>query len=516
MKILPALILLLTAVFSSAVHAASLGPDEVVVVYNEASKHGMELALEYAGLRKIPAANIIPVHCSVKEAISRAEFDADILQPLRKKAREREWWVFGNDREAPFVERKIYAMVLISGVPLKIVHPKSTPEEKIPAASTTAASVDSELSLMAFEGVPLKGSIPNPYFNKDEGVVDGRHFPLLVTRLDSPSPETTRQMMKDAVSVEKTGLWGWTVIDIGGPYPLGDNWLKGAADLAEKNGFPVMVDEWKKPLPRGYPVSTDIAVYFGWYAGKLSGPFIDPEFKFRPGAIAAHIHSFSASTVRSVVTGWAGPLVTKGAAVSLGNVYEPFLNGSHHLHIFYDRLLKGYTVAEAAGMSIPVLSWHSTVLGDPLYRPFAVQHSGQIKKMEPDRFFQAWWLANREWPGDPSMRRIKLEDAAATGNPQCFFWEALAYEAVRKKDKSRAENYFKKAIRQADRMRDKVRNEMELQNLLRSGSNDDVFFRNVMDALISRYAATPYVEAMREWKNRVTPPPPKDAGKKKK
>ena len=43
---------------------------------------------------------------------------------------------------------------------------------------------------------------------------------------------------------------------------------------------------------------TDCALYYGWYAEKIAGPFVQSDFKFARGALAVHIHSFSASTLR--------------------------------------------------------------------------------------------------------------------------------------------------------------------------------------------------------------------------
>jgi hypothetical protein len=97
----------------------------------------------------------------------------------------------------------------------------------------------------------------------------------------------------------------------------------------------------------------------------------DPQFRFRPGAIAVHIHSFSASTIRQPDKFWVGPLIRHGAAASLGNVYEPYLQLTPMLDLFYDRLVNGLTLAESAYASLPVVSWMTTIVGDPLYRPFS-------------------------------------------------------------------------------------------------------------------------------------------------
>src|SRR5207244_5918627 len=67
---------------------------------------------------------------------------------------------------------------------------------------------------------------------------------------------------------------------------------------------------------------------------------------------------------------WVAPLITRGAAASIGNVYEPYLQLTSHLNVFNDRLLHGFTFAESAYMSIQALSWMSVMVGDPLYRPY--------------------------------------------------------------------------------------------------------------------------------------------------
>lgn len=82
----------------------------------------------------------------------------------------------------------------------------------------------------------------------------------------------------------------------------------------------------------------------------------------------------------------------EGAAVTVGNVYEPFLGACHRFDIFVDRLLDGYTVAEASWMSMPVLSWQGLVFGDPLYRPYARMKDMDVEPTEEDRYFQGGGL----------------------------------------------------------------------------------------------------------------------------
>jgi tetratricopeptide (TPR) repeat protein len=116
---------------------------------------------------------------------------------------------------------------------------------------------------------------------------------------------------------------------------------------------------------------SQIAIYAGWYTGAADGPFALPKVEFMPGAFAYHLHSSSAATIRSASQYWVGPLLAKGATCTMGFVYEPYLAGTPNIAIFTARLVAaGFTFGEAAYAAQPVLSWQTTVLGDPLYRPF--------------------------------------------------------------------------------------------------------------------------------------------------
>jgi tetratricopeptide (TPR) repeat protein len=91
-----------------------------------------------------------------------------------------------------------------------------------------------------------------------------------------------------------------------------------------------------------------------------------------PGAFAYHLHSFSAASLRSTNEFWVGPLLAKGATCTMGCVNEPYLAGTPNVAVFLARLIAGgFTFGEAAWAAQPVLSWQTTVVGDPLYRPFA-------------------------------------------------------------------------------------------------------------------------------------------------
>jgi hypothetical protein len=169
-------------------------------------------------------------------------------------------------------------------------------------------------------------------------------------------------------------LWGRAYVDsshrTAPGAEMGDKWMTAIVEQLHNVGVPVVLDDSPNVFPDGFPMS-DAALYYGWYAGGITGPFNQPDFRFVQGAVAVHIHSFSASSLRDANNGWTAPLIARGAAASIGNVYEPFLQFTAHLDMLNDRLLHGFTFAESAYMSSPALSWMSVMVGDPLYRPYA-------------------------------------------------------------------------------------------------------------------------------------------------
>ena len=66
-----------------------------------------------------------------------------------------------------------------------------------------------------------------------------------------------------------------------------------------------------------------------------------------------------------------------GVATTVGNVYEPYLQLTHDLDLFFESIESGSTVGEAAFYSMPGQSWQSILVGDPLYRPFKTRFDRQ-------------------------------------------------------------------------------------------------------------------------------------------
>lgn len=350
-----------------------------IVVFNEALPESVELAKFYAQERGIPKDHLVALNCSKEEEISREEYDLTIADPLRKTFSERKWWSMHESAEQrrSVGSTAIRFVALIKGMPLKIRATTDYPQDQPrngPVGNRNEASVDQELSALGFFSHQISGPLPNPYFQSYKNIADFENPALLlVCRLDAPSAATVKRMIVDAIEAEKTGLWGRAYVDgahnTAAGFAMAEKWLSDIPEQLHKVGVPAIYDDSPALFAEAFPMS-DCALYYGWYSESIVGPFTQPGFQFSRGAIAVHIHSYSATTLRDPTAHWAAPLLTVGAAATIGNVYEPYLQLTTNLAVMNDRLLHGFTFAESAYIASPTVSWMTVAIGDPLYRPY--------------------------------------------------------------------------------------------------------------------------------------------------
>ncbi len=443
--------------FALAIDADAEAPltASTIVVYNKTVSDSVALATFYAQQRGIARDHLIGLACSTEEEISREEYDTTIAEPLREIFKQRQWWRLRDTPEQTIAGSNIHFVATIKGIPLKIrgttsPYPGDVPGPA-PILDRNEASVDSELATLAIPTRQISGPGDNPYFKSFRPITaieDSTQ--LLVCRLDGPTTAAVRQIIVDSIAVEKNGLWGRAYIDsahnTSGGMELGDKWLSEVKEQLHKVGVPVVYDDLPAVFPDGYPM-TDCALYYGWYTQNVAGPFNQPGFRFVPGAVAIHIHSFSASTLRDPNVGWVGPLIARGAAASIGNVYEPFLQITAHLDLFNDRLLHGFTLAESAYASLPALSWMAVVVGDPLYRPYATWL--QIDAARDSNKTAANWrmyheFAIKYFPNSSSQYRLLARQAASRAK-NCPMIEDLGLMEAGDGNFAGATSYFQQA-----------------------------------------------------------------------
>lgn len=386
--------------------------ESVVVVFNPAVPGSRGVAEHYARQRRVPARQVIGLELPKTESLTRKEFRENLQEPLMRQLLADKLFV-ERPGVGPVPKEKLFEvpcpvssatvryLALCHGVPLKIAaDPRLGDEgfEKMPPEfRRNEAAVDSELALLPL--YRLNPPVTGPFANRHFGVSNNAAFHptnglLMVTRLDGPTPEIARALVDKAMAAEKDGLWGRAYFDARGltntSYKLGDDWIKAAAQYSRGFGFETVLDDTPGTFPPSYPMSR-IALYAGWYDWDVSGPFTRGEVEFAPGAFAYHLHSFSASTIRSFTKNWVGPLLAKGATITMGCVEEPYLEGTPDIAAFLWFFLRGYTFGEAAYACQKSLSWQTTVVGDPLYCPFRKGMQRRYEELSADNSSLIEW-----------------------------------------------------------------------------------------------------------------------------
>ncbi|HTR43724.1 MAG TPA: TIGR03790 family protein [Pseudomonadales bacterium] len=384
---------------------ARAGGDEVVVVYNRNMPESKAVADYYARMRDVPPKQIYGFDLPTTEIISRDDFHHLLQVPLAQKLESNGLWKFAKttfqlkkDGATQTIRRvvssKIRYAVLCYGVPLKIsdnwaIHQSETQEPGAPTLfQDNGASVDSELAWLPLleNKVRLSGPLTSWVYTTTNVVqLNPTNGILMVARLDGPSADIAMGLVKKSIEAEQNGLWGRTYFDTrtitDTLYKLGDEWILGSAVLSRELGYDVTVDTNAATFPADFPMS-QIAIYAGWYTGDADGPFAQPVVEFMPGAFAYHLHSYSAATLRSTTKSWCGPLLAKGATCTMGCVDEPSIQFTPNVAIFLARwAFDRFTFGEAAWAAQPALSWQTTVIGDPLYRPFGKEPAELIAEL---------------------------------------------------------------------------------------------------------------------------------------
>jgi uncharacterized protein (TIGR03790 family) len=376
----------------AALHASERA-DRVIILANSSVPDSVAVARHYARVRGVPLANLIALPMPTSETITWKQFVPSIWEPLEAELVKRGWIdairmdlvdAIGRHKYAVSGHR-IAALVTCWGVPLRIENDPSLytefkPYTDHPEFRTNQGAVDSELSLLASPEYPINAGLPNPLFHNPEPTDGQRQLVVEVSRLDGPTPADAMALVDKAVQAERDGLLGRAYVDLAGPAEKGNQWLDATAQQIMALGFDVSVGRGPSTVPETARFDAPV-LYFGWYAADINGPFLLPGFRFPPGAIAVHMHSFSAHTLRSKTEGWCGPLISRGATATLGNVYEPYLEFMHRPDYFFEALSHGADLVDAAYYALPTLSWQSIVIGDPLYRPFVVPLSAQLSDL---------------------------------------------------------------------------------------------------------------------------------------
>jgi uncharacterized protein (TIGR03790 family) len=407
--------------------AASLAPEEIVVLVNTNSPDSIRIGELYIKLRAVPHPHLIDVSTATDEWVSRKEYEEHIEKPVRKAISE-----FYNQGE------RIRCIVSTYGIPLRITteSPLIVPGEKIEeynkkigekssklselkkkrkekkelgkdlnrniqklkseienlqlelgqlSGADTLAAVDSELALLLVPDYPLAGWQPNPAFLMNRG----RRYNylaqvLMVSRLDAQTSALAEGLIRTAIEVEKTGLSGKIYLDARGmtnknAYGLYDEDIRRAARILERGSMQVVLDNRPGLFRPGEAPSA--ALYCGWYSHRY---YVDA-FEWSKGAVGYHMASSEAVSLHNPQAKfWVKSMIEKGVIASIGPVAEPYLNAFPLPSLFFPLLMSGkYTLVEVFALTNPYLSWRMILVGDPLYNPFKNKPAFDLENPPP-------------------------------------------------------------------------------------------------------------------------------------
>ncbi|MCK4601480.1 MAG: TIGR03790 family protein, partial [Phycisphaerae bacterium] len=251
------------------------------------------------------------------------------------------------------------------------------------------AAVDSELSLitLALKGKKYKLAhfLPNPmnWRLQQQMRIRGAKLPdvMMTARIDGPTAGDAMRIIKASIETEKKGLSGKFYIDAGGKYPRYDDNLKKLDSFLRANTkMPAVFDDNKSLFKPGS--CPHAALYVGWYSLKR----YVPAFMWVPGSVGWHVASFEAMHLRDPNSNeWCVKMIQNGVAATIGAVNEPTLAAFPLPQDFFPLLMTGkYTLAECYWRTNPMVSWRMTLIGDPLYNPFAANPQLNADKLPRD------------------------------------------------------------------------------------------------------------------------------------
>jgi uncharacterized protein (TIGR03790 family) len=412
--------------------AQALEPRDVIVIVNKNLEASRDVAETYLKLRNVPRGNVIELDLPIADDISREDYLRLMVAPLRSALKDRRPFprvlltIYGvplrvgaqtpsaKDREeltklkpaldeaqatnsnllnsirkAELDKEKDPQSPLAEAIPKKQAQQQAI-QQKIHQLEEqqrqwlhleSQASVDSELMLLWWDNYPLARWVVNPlYWQFPDRARAGAPPVMMTARLDGPSPKIAKRLVQDAVETEKNGgLVGKVYIDARGiPYDAekdkagtgyggyDESFREAARLLREQGRMDVTLDDQEALFqPRSCP---DCALYAGWYAVQNYQECC----RLKTGAVAWHLASFEAVSLRHPGKQWAGNLLADGAAATIGPVAEPYTIGFPKPAEFLGFLVTGqYTLVECYARSTMLTSWMMVLVGDPLYNPYA-------------------------------------------------------------------------------------------------------------------------------------------------
>jgi uncharacterized protein (TIGR03790 family) len=272
------------------------------------------------------------------------------------------------------------------------------------------SSMDSELCLLFNDDYSTEYNTDNPYFGEiyhfdsfSYPVHSSSKISYLVSRLDAFTLNDVISMIDRGVNPDTSGT-GWYILD---DYPgLTYDKMFEAKRILDELGQNSVYDNTSNHITQND--QGDIIGYCGHgvHAG-VGYPFIlnDLNINLANGALFNSYESFNGFSFttegRSSNHNLVADFIAIGGTGGIGHVYEPYASAIPHENILFARYATGFTLIEAAYMSMAYLSWQNVVVGDPLcrlkseipvydYAPFTKITTGDVANDNGDSRASAW------------------------------------------------------------------------------------------------------------------------------
>lgn len=356
-----------------AVQGATIGPENVVVVYRQADSESQEFAERYQSIHGLSSDQLVAVPCSAIEILADYDtFASEVETPLANAL-----------ASSPLSDYTIYAIVLMPRVPGGFYH---------------GGDIISSTSRLSRIGHAFSKKTLNPLFDRKTfkrfDSVD-MQFARICTRFDSPTGAITREWFDNSENALRqmfvTGTFyfdPYSAFHNAGASQYEEELLYFHDNLLQRLGLEVVssfqVDPYIDPL---IPSVQQDSFFWGWGADRGSLTYFKTTTALRG---FFYNGDFSGAQSMRDIDSRAWPLlaIRKGYVATAGAMSDPTIGGFLRPTPLFDAMFRGATLGEALLFSVPHLDWTMAFFGDPLMRFTFPSDLGEVELVDFDRAWQ--------------------------------------------------------------------------------------------------------------------------------
>jgi len=330
---------------------ATLGTDNVVVVYRQSDSESQTFAERYQQIHNLNSDQLVAIPCSSIEILADyATFQTEVESPISSAI-----------NSSPLSDYTIFAIVLMP---------------RVPGGFYDGGDAVSSTSRLSRINHSYSKHINNPlYDRKDFKRFDSAdaEIALICTRFDSPTGSITRQWFDNTESALTQIYAGGTFFF--DPYSA----IQGSAatqyesellsfhdTTLSKLGLDVQssfqIDPYIDPL---IPQIENDSFFWGWGADRSSLTYFKESVALR--AFFYNADFDGAYTMRDIdERTWPLLAIRSGYVSAAGPLSDPGISGFLRPIPFFEALFRSATLGEAMLFSVPHLNWTMDFFGDPL------------------------------------------------------------------------------------------------------------------------------------------------------